>query len=506
MSHQLLLVEADPDDAAILSAVLRDRGYRVDVAVSASEVGTKEDVYSVALIDLWLPDGSGIELAHTMRGRQPDLDFIFLTGQSTLQSGIGAVAFGSARYIQKPCHPGRLLQVVDSVIDKRSLRDEAARQARRVQAVNDLLSLLVQTLDIEQIAQDALTLFLRVSGATGIAMVIEPRQIEGVTGHVFDAGHSSTELIVSLESNHWLEVLGPPATLSATPDGRWAFMPMMSSDGALLGTLIFEGLKLPVDHQLLGLMSRQFGNGLEQAALHRKLELAYEHLRETHQTMLEAEKQSAVGRVAAGVAHEIGTPLSIIGGRAEVLLSKEPEQTEARSLVIIREQTERIASLVRQLLDYSRAEVDTDRTRVSLSGVVSETLPLLQTRLLESDCRVIESIPHELPSVVASFHQLQQVLMNLVLNAFDAGAQTVTLSGRQDDPDEVTLTVVDDGSGIAPERLATVFEPFYTTKGRGQGTGLGLAVVRQIIRDHNGQVRAFNNDGPGARFEVTLPC
>ena len=506
MSHHLLLVEANNDDAAILSGVLQDRGYRVDIVQCVSDAANLEIPYSIALIDLWLPDGSGIELAHTLRGRQPDLDIIFLTGQSSLHSGIGAVAFGSARYLQKPCHPGRLLQVVDSVVDKRSLRDEAARQARRVQAVNDLLSLLVQTLDVEQIANEALDLFHRVSRAPGVAMVIEPRHIEGLAGHVFDAGQSSTELIASLESEHWLEVTGPPATLNATPDGRWAFMPMLSSDGALLGTLIFEGLRLPVDHELLGLLSRQLASGLEQAALHRKLELAYEHLRETHQTMLEAEKQSAVGRVAAGVAHEIGTPLSIIGGRAEILIGKEPGATELRSLNIISEQTERIASLVRQLLDYSRAEVDTDRTRVTLSAVVSETLPLLQTRLLEGDCKVLESLPDSLPDVRASFHQLQQVLMNLVLNAFDAGAQTVTINGRQDSDEQVTLIISDDGAGIPQHKLATVFEPFYTTKGRGQGTGLGLAVVRQIIRDHGGRVCAFNNEAVGARFEVTLPC
>ena len=96
MSHQLLLVEANEDDGAILSGVLQDRGYRVDVARSAAEATRLDASYAIALIDLWLPDASGIELAHTLRGRTPDLDIIFLTGQATLHSGIGAVAFGAA--------------------------------------------------------------------------------------------------------------------------------------------------------------------------------------------------------------------------------------------------------------------------------------------------------------------------------------------------------------------------------------------------------------------------
>ena len=252
-------------------------------------------------------------------------------------------------------------------------------------------------------------------------------------------------------------------------------------------------------------MARSYWRALSQASLHAKLEHAYEQLKRQQQTMIETEKQSAVGRLAAGIAHEIGTPLNIISGRAEVLLAKtEPETSMARGLKIICGQIDRIAGLVRQLLDYSRADNKTERAALRLHTVLSETLPLIETRAVRRTCTVDNEINETTPAILGSFHRLQQVLLNLLLNAVDAGASRILIDAQEGDA-ALDVRITDNGSGIDEDKLARIFEPFFTTKGRGHGTGLGLAVAREIVRDHGGDLWAEAAPTGGARLIMRLP-
>ncbi len=235
-------------------------------------------------------------------------------------------------------------------------------------------------------------------------------------------------------------------------------------------------------------------------------------LRALEDQLLRTEKLATVGVLAAGIAHEVGTPLGVIRGRAELVARKlGPDHAQARSLQAIVEQIDAISRTIRALMDFATP-------RRAVAGALDLAVPVARVGELlhyEADKRRVELrsvVPEGLPLVGADADRLQQVLVNLVMNAFDAcapgGVVRVEASAPADPAHDgfVSLVVSDNGAGIPPEHLHRVFDPFFTTKKRGQGTGLGLAVVNQIVRDSGGVVRVESQPGRGTTVEVLLPA
>ncbi|NMO15023.1 PAS domain-containing protein [Pyxidicoccus fallax] len=230
--------------------------------------------------------------------------------------------------------------------------------------------------------------------------------------------------------------------------------------------------------------------------------------------LLRAEKLATVGVLAAGIAHEIGTPLGIIRGRAEYVRGKlGPEHPQGPGLDSIIEQIDRVSRTLRQLLDFSRFQPAEARA-VALAPLVHGVRELLSVEAERRHVRLQVDVAPRLPPVAADPDQLQQVLVNLVLNAYDACARGghvrlgVDLAGG-DTPGAwglVRMTVEDDGCGIAPKHLHQIFDPFFTTKKRGQGTGLGLAMVAHIVRNHGGRIELDSAPERGTRFTVLWPA
>jgi signal transduction histidine kinase len=230
----------------------------------------------------------------------------------------------------------------------------------------------------------------------------------------------------------------------------------------------------------------------------------------------QSEKLASVGQLAAGLAHEIGTPLSIIGGRAEYLVRKPRSPAElTENLHIIRSQIDRVAAIVRQLLQFSRKTEPVMRA-VQLPSLLNYVEKLLQHNISEKKVVVENRFPDSLPSIKADPDLLQQVFINLFRNSLQAVAaggkitiQAEMLSnGRSaSNSSEPCLRILfeDNGSGIPQEHLEHIFDPFFTTKDVGEGTGLGLSVSYGIIRDHGGDIRAESEAGRGARFIISLP-
>jgi signal transduction histidine kinase len=229
--------------------------------------------------------------------------------------------------------------------------------------------------------------------------------------------------------------------------------------------------------------------------------------------LLRAEKLATVGVLAAGVAHEIGTPLGIIRGHAEYMLQKVGgvEHPQGRGLNAIVTQIDRVSRIIRQLLDLSRLQPARARA-VSLATVVRGLQELLHVEAERRRLRLELDVPERLPALAADADQLQQVLLNLTLNACDAcgAGGHVRLSAAETVEDGeaagmVEIRLQDDGRGIAPEHLHQVFDPFFTTKKRGQGTGLGLTVVAQIVRNHGGRVEVDSEPGRGTLVTLRWP-
>ncbi|QRK04773.1 PAS domain-containing protein [Archangium violaceum] len=230
--------------------------------------------------------------------------------------------------------------------------------------------------------------------------------------------------------------------------------------------------------------------------------------------LLRAEKLATVGVLAAGVAHEIGTPLGIIRGRAEYMRGKlgGAEHPHGRGLSAIIDQIDRVSRTIRQLLDFSRIQPAEARA-VLLGPLVLGLRELMHIEAERRRVRLHVEVPEHLPALAADADQLQQVLLNLVLNACDAcsagGHVHLRASQAPEDAPEaqgmLELRVEDDGCGIAPEHLHQIFDPFFTTKKRGQGTGLGLTMVAQIVRNHGGRVEIDSEPGRGTCVTVRWP-
>lgn len=243
----------------------------------------------------------------------------------------------------------------------------------------------------------------------------------------------------------------------------------------------------------------------------RQLERTTESLRSAQRQVVHGEKLATVGRLAAGVAHEIGNPLAAILGLAELLKGGGlSESDRAEFLERIYRETERIHHIIRDLLDFSRQGVESGELEVTsdLKRVVDDAVNLVKPLKEFRDIRIDMNRPDLLPRVVGPQHRLTQVVLNLLLNAADSiegkGVIRIEIGASTEDGSSVHLVVTDSGPGIAPEVMDKLFEPFTTTKPAGKGTGLGLAVSYTLIDSLGGVLSASNVAQGGARFDVKL--
>src|SRR5438093_4419119 len=233
--------------------------------------------------------------------------------------------------------------------------------------------------------------------------------------------------------------------------------------------------------------------------------------RDIYHQLLQAEKMAALGQTISGVAHELNNPLATILSWAE-RLSQRPtvDDTVRRGLETILSESERAARIVRNLLTFARKR-QTTRAMVDVNHVIRETLALRAYEQRVNNIAVIEALAAGLPQVFADGHQIQQVVLNLVINAEQAmlaanGRGTLVVRTWHDpDQESVVLEVNDDGPGIPEELQPKIFDPFFTTKEVGQGTGLGLTVAYAIVQEHGGRIRLESKSNAGASFYVELP-
>jgi signal transduction histidine kinase len=231
-----------------------------------------------------------------------------------------------------------------------------------------------------------------------------------------------------------------------------------------------------------------------------------------------ADRLKTVGRLASGVAHELGTPLNVVGGRASMIAAGQLSSDDvAENARIIKAQSERMATIIRQLLDFARSR-PAHRERADVQSIVTQTLGLLATLARKRNVSLNMAPSDEAVWATVDTGQIQQVLTNLVMNALQAmpkgGKVTVSIGHEQAKPpdghdradgDYVCVRVEDEGEGIPEESMQHIFEPFFTTKEVGEGTGLGLSIAYGMIREHGGWIDVKSEPGEGSAFSVFLP-
>ncbi len=240
------------------------------------------------------------------------------------------------------------------------------------------------------------------------------------------------------------------------------------------------------------------------------------------QALLQTEKMAAMGTLASGLAHEVGTPMNVILGRAESLLRHTKEEKTAKGLMIIIEQIDRMTRLIQHLLTFARGE-PIEKKRLDINRVINKGIDLIGQHAKAKGISIDTDLNPRLPEIQADEDQILQVMVNLFLNAIDTieGEGTIRVTThlirieqrKHPRPDKsprenqmIQILLKDSGSGIDPAHLDKIFDPFFTTKPVGKGTGLGLAVALGTIRNHGGQIMVASSVGQGTTFSIRLPA
>jgi signal transduction histidine kinase len=316
--------------------------------------------------------------------------------------------------------------------------------------------------------------FEHVRGETGIHHIYKFKVAQAAwpAAQASRPAHASANAMVPINGNGHAPSQPSPQTREATLN--LAIAPLVSKDQEQIGRLII------------------FDDVTDRAELEQRL--------------VQADKLSSIGLLAAGVAHEVNTPLAVISTYAQ-MLAKQVAEDSAKSQILdkIAKQTFRASEIVNSLLNFSRTST-TSFGPVNLNKTIQETLSLLDHQLQKAGVVIRTDFAAEAPVIQGNAGKLQQVFLNLFLNARDAmpsGGRLEVRTWREGTRAQVE--VADSGSGIAPEHLHRIYDPFFTTKAARKGTGLGLSVSYGIIQEHDGSIEVSNGPSGGARFHIAFP-
>ncbi len=490
ISLRVLMVEDSEDDARLLVRQLQHAGYdlthkRVDTA-SALEAALDRQPWDLIIGDYNMPHFSGTAALAIVRRRGLDIPYICLSGTIAEELAVSAMKAGANDYVTKG-ETARLLPAIE-----RELREAKARAALR--ATEARYATLVEHAPVGIYCSNPEGRFLSVNAAL-----------------VRILGYDSPADVLRLDMAR--DVYADPAERQ-----RLVVRDTYSDrqyDDVEATWKRKDGRSIAVQ-----LNVRAVRNGAGRVEYYETFVRDVTDQRRLQQQLLQSQKMEAVGRLAGGIAHDFNNLLTVITSYNDLLLEDLGTDDPKRGdLEQVRKAADGAAALTRQLLAFSRQQVVEPRV-VSLNAVV-ESLQMILRRVLGEDVELATTLGPELGAVKADLGQLEQVLMNLAVNARDAmptgGKLTIETANVQHDPDYaraqsaapvsrfVMLAVTDTGVGMDEATKARIFEPFFTTKEPGKGTGLGLATVYGIVQQSGGFIWVYSEPGHGTSFKVYLP-
>ncbi len=493
----LLVVDDDEHVRRALKRVLRRSRCRVleaPEAQSALEVLAREPV-QVVVSDYRMPGMTGVELLRVVKERWPRVQRVLLTGQADSTAIQEAVNQSEIfRFIWKPWEEPHLLITIHDAIDQYRTVADNARLSAELKDRNEELERINRDLDGQLAERQA-------------AVIRSAREWRAT----FDAIGDPLAILKS----GGCEVVRANAAFA-----RAAGVPLNALPGLRCRVHVYgsipcpSGCVMPPD----GGAEREtrFGDRtwlLRSFALDEgdpgSIVVVFKDVteeREVARRLFHAEKMSAIGQLAGGVAHEINNPLGGILAFSQLMARDDRSPEDQESLKLIQDAANRAKKIVESLLRFSRRPRAEEKGPVDLAHVVDEALFLLQSHFKDGRYEVERDYA---PAIaLANANQLQQIVVNLVVNAIQAMGERGKLvaSVGPGGQGRVRLSIADSGPGIPPDVAKRIFEPFFTTKPEGQGTGLGLSICYQIAEEHGGTIRVEGDRAEGACFVVELPA
>jgi signal transduction histidine kinase len=490
-SERLLVVEDDDGLVHLMTRVLSRRGFVVGVASSAAAAleATSSEDFDLLLLDYQLPDMNGYDLVHELRDRGCPTPFIVITGHGDEKIAVEIMKEGARDYLVKDQSfldrlPAVLQHTCRQIETERRLRETEIRLQRSEKSAQALLDATTEA----ALLIDRQGTILATNAILAARLRASVADLLGA--HVFDRLTPSMSTLLRGKID---EAIRSSAMVRFEHEegGRHldtSIYPVLDVTGHIGDTAIYS----------------------QDITERRKLA---DQLRQ-------AQKMEAIGQLAGGIAHDFNNILQVILGRSSLMEESIGSNGElARDLAEIRDSAKRAAALTRQLLAFSRRQV-LQQENLNLNAVIEDVLNIVR-RVIGEAIRLELFAAEGLGTIRADPSQIEQVLLNLCINARDAmpeGGRLVleTASLELDDDycashegvvpgPHVQLSVSDTGIGMQPEVLEHIYEPFFTTKEVGKGTGLGLATVYGIVKQHKGNIHVYSEPGNGTVFKILFP-
>lgn len=515
MTYKANVLVADDEDAILdlIQSALSRLNYRIVCAHDGQDAVEKfaAEKFDLVVMDIQMPGMDGITALGEMKKLDPEVEVIIATGHGTMGTAIQSMRKGAFDYLHKPFEIKELLAVVGKALEKRKF--------------NDITKAIFSTIKPEELLRvtiDSVTRILKAEESLLVLPDKEGRPRVAASEGLEDEARLNSRLTLCDRMMGRLDGGAKSFILVDEPakDKTFSDLPGIDEIKCALFLPLMEENK-PVG--LININRTQEGEYFTEDDLQRAkifgslVNLAlrnsnlYRQLQETQSQLIQAEKMSALGQLAGGLAHEINNPLSGILGLTQLVLENTDKASQAYTdLKDIEKAVFRCKKIIVSLLSFARQE-KTRMEPVSINEIIEETLTLCARQMELKSVRITREFAQGLPMVNGDYQQLMQVFLNLFTNARDAmpegGELTVGTSLLKDPAGRELLitTVSDTGTGIKPEILPSVFDPFFTTKPVGKGTGLGLSVCLGIINRHNGTIKAHSRPGSGTTFTIGLP-
>jgi two-component system, NtrC family, sensor kinase len=522
--HSILIVDDEIGVAMLCQRLLDRAGFRSFAFTDPSEAleMMETEQIDLLLVDIRMPQMDGFEVIALARKRQPDLAAVVMTGFGTVETALETLRRGADGLILKPFEDGaELVQGVQHALEE----NHRKRDAHRLQALRPLFDLTLQLFSetnpdqLQSLLLDAVTGHLH-CGHAGLyhwAAEESNAQLVAWRGRPFSAQAVAQDgNPVALAARECV-----PLRISATGPGYPEHRAAVSEHG--FGSLVCAPVSLPdgirvlmaarstgeaplgeADLETLVVLAHQAAVALENARLYDELRAYVRQVEESQRMLIQAEKMATAGRLTASIAHEINNPLQGVQNclhlASRVELSEESRQ---EYLSLAREELERLMNTVQRMLDFYRPGF-IGRKLLDTNDLIQRVLKLLERELSRQKVTVHTKLSNRLTQPMVVRDQIQQVLLNLILNAMEAMPEggELFIETRQRKVG-VEILVEDTGPGVLPVDRERIFEPFISTKE--SGTGLGLTVSYGIITAHGGTLELINGRGRGACFRILLP-